>query len=142
MPAPGQGTIAVQVRADDERTHRLAAAIGDAGNALALEAEQAVVSALGGGCQTPIGAFAALAAEGDRLDLQLQAIVISLDGTPRAAGVRVGSRPRRRGARPARGGGPARPGRGGAACRRDAEFIAASAGRGFTTSHQPGVVSA
>lgn len=79
VPAPGQGTIAVQVRADDERAHRLAAAIGDAGNALALKAEQAVVSALGGGCQTPIGAFATLADDGDRLDLQ--AIVISLDGS-------------------------------------------------------------
>jgi hydroxymethylbilane synthase len=84
VPAPGQGTIAVQVRAADERTYRLAAAIGDAGNALALKAEQAVVSALGGGCQTPIGAFATLIAdtaegEGDRLDLQ--AIVISLDGS-------------------------------------------------------------
>jgi hydroxymethylbilane synthase len=79
VPAPGQGTIAVQVRADDERTYRLASAIGDAGNALALAAEQAVVKALGGGCQTPIGAFATLTAEGDQLDLQ--AIVISLDGT-------------------------------------------------------------
>jgi hydroxymethylbilane synthase len=79
VPAPGQGTIAVQVRADDERTYRLAAAIGDAGNALALKAEQAVVSALGGGCQTPIGAFATLTADGTQLDLQ--AIVISLDGT-------------------------------------------------------------
>jgi hydroxymethylbilane synthase len=78
VPAPGQGTIAVQVRADDERTSRLAAAIGDAGNALALAAEQAVVKALGGGCQTPIGAFATLTADGNQLDLQ--AIVISLDG--------------------------------------------------------------
>jgi len=79
VPAPGQGTIAVQVRTNDERTYRLAAAIGDAGNALALKAEQAVVSALGGGCQTPIGAFATLTANGAQLDLQ--AIVISLDGT-------------------------------------------------------------
>jgi hydroxymethylbilane synthase len=79
VPAPGQGTIAVQVRAGDERTYRLAAAIGDAGNARALAAEQAVVSALGGGCQTPIGAYATLSADGDRLDVQ--AIVISLDGT-------------------------------------------------------------
>jgi hydroxymethylbilane synthase len=78
VPAPGQGTIAVQVRANDERTYRLAAAIGDAGNARALAAEQAVVSALGGGCQTPIGAFATLGDDGRRLDLQ--AIVISLDG--------------------------------------------------------------
>ena len=79
VPAPGQGTIAVQVRAADERTFRLAAAIGDAGNALALIAEQAVVHALGGGCQTPIGAFASLTADGSQLDLQ--SIVISLDGT-------------------------------------------------------------
>lgn len=79
VPAPGQGTIAVQVRANDERSHRLVAAIGDTGNALALTAEQAVVKALGGGCQTPIGAFASLAADGERLELQ--AIVIALDGS-------------------------------------------------------------
>jgi hydroxymethylbilane synthase len=79
VPAPGQGTIAVQVRAGDERTCRLAAAIGDETNALALIAEQAVVSALGGGCQTPIGAFANISADGNHLELQ--AIVISLDGT-------------------------------------------------------------
>jgi hydroxymethylbilane synthase len=79
VPAPGQGTIAVQVRTGDEPTSKLAAAIGDAGNARALVAEQAVVHALGGGCQTPIGAFATLSADGGQLDLQ--AIVISLDGS-------------------------------------------------------------
>ena len=78
VPAPGQGTIAVQVRADDERTYRLAAAIGDGATRSRSIAEQAVVSALGGGCQTPIGAFAHDPAADQ---LELQAIVISLDGT-------------------------------------------------------------
>ena len=119
VPAPGQGTIAVQVRADDERTYRLAAAIGDAGNALALDAEQAVVSALGGGCQTPIGAFATLTADGDRLDLAGDRHLARRHA--RAAGLRFRSGPRRRRDRPARRGGPAAQGA--------AELLAAGRGR-------------
>ena len=84
--------------------------------------EHAVVSALGGGCQTPIGALATVTADGDRLDLQ--AIVISLDGT-RALEASARGPARDAGCdRPARGGGPARPGRGRAALSRHAGFVA------------------
>jgi hydroxymethylbilane synthase len=51
----------------------------------ALTAERAVVSGLGGGCQTPIGA---LASPLDRETLELVAVVAAVDGsrTVRAAG--------------------------------------------------------
>jgi len=55
LPAPGQGAIALQVRADDgaivERLdHRL--------TRMAVTAERALLRALGGGCLAPLGAFA------------------------------------------------------------------------------------
>jgi hydroxymethylbilane synthase len=50
--------------------------IDDAGAASALTAERALVAALGGGCQTPIGALAT--PDGEALDLV--AVVVSLDG--------------------------------------------------------------
>ena len=58
VPAPGQGIVAVETRADDPATRRFVEPINDPDSRLALEAERAVVEALGGGCQTPIGALA------------------------------------------------------------------------------------
>ena len=59
VPAPGQGAIAIELRADDARTREAVGAIDDPVTARAVEAERALVAALGGGCQTPIGAVAA-----------------------------------------------------------------------------------
>jgi hydroxymethylbilane synthase len=78
VPAPGQGIVAIEVRADDEATGAAVRAITDAGAHAALDAERAVVEALGGGCQTPIGALATLAGADD---LDLLAVVVSLDGS-------------------------------------------------------------
>jgi hydroxymethylbilane synthase len=58
LPAPGQGALAVQCRADDEETLRLLAAIHDPLSYAAVSAERAFLSGLGGGCSLPIGAFA------------------------------------------------------------------------------------
>jgi len=77
VPAPGQGIVAVEIRADDEATLAMLAPINDAITAAALTAERAVVSRLGGGCQVPIGAFA----EPRNDQLHLQAVVASLDGS-------------------------------------------------------------
>ena len=78
VPAPGQGAIAVQTRADDQETRTVAETIDDVPCRRAVEAERALVEALGGGCQAPIGALATPGAD-DTYDLR--AIVISLDGT-------------------------------------------------------------
>ena len=56
LPAPGQGALAVQVRADDARMRRLLAPLDHAPSRLATAAERGVLSALGGGCQAPVGA--------------------------------------------------------------------------------------
>src|SRR6185503_416391 len=60
VPAPGQGIVAVEIRDDAEAVRRVVAPIDDAAAGAALRAERALVEALGGGCQTPIGAVATL----------------------------------------------------------------------------------
>jgi hydroxymethylbilane synthase len=66
-PAPGQGAIAVQVRADDDRMLTLGVAIDHPATRLAVEAERGFLAASGGGCRAPIGALAII--QGDELNL-------------------------------------------------------------------------
>ncbi len=77
VPAPGQGIIAIEVRSDDASTRQAVAHIGDADAAAALDAERALVTALGGGCQMPLGGVAVPVG---KTDLELRALVASLDG--------------------------------------------------------------
>jgi hydroxymethylbilane synthase len=60
VPAPGQGCLALEARADDERAAKAAAALTDRGALTTLTAERALVGALDASCRTPIGAHAAL----------------------------------------------------------------------------------
>jgi hydroxymethylbilane synthase len=76
VPAPGQGAIAIECRADDDRLRTIVGRIDDRLTAACVDAERALVAALGGGCQTPIGAVA----QPDGDDLDLRAVVVSLDG--------------------------------------------------------------
>ena len=78
VPAPGQGIVAIEIRADDRRVHEAVAAIDDADAAAALTAERAVIERLGGGCQTPVGA---LATPMDEDAIELVAVVVSIDGS-------------------------------------------------------------
>ena len=77
VPAPGQGIIAIEVRAGDRTTRDAVARVNDADASDALAAERAVVTTLGGGCQMPIGAIAQPVAGSG---LELHAVVASLDG--------------------------------------------------------------
>ena len=95
VPAPGQGIVAVEIRSDDTRVRDLVAQIDDPPSASALNAERAVVTRLGGGCQMPIGAYAESVNNG----LRMMATVISPDGSrvaradtrgPAASAERVG----------------------------------------------------
>jgi len=58
LPAPGQGALAVETRADDFTTTSLVAPLDHAASRLACEAERAFLRKLGGGCQLPIAAYA------------------------------------------------------------------------------------
>ena len=64
VPAPGQGIVAIEIRADDEGIRKAVGHIHDGASAAALEAERTVVTALGGGCQLPLGALAGMMVAG------------------------------------------------------------------------------
>ena len=87
VPAPGQGIIAVEIRSDDDRVRGQVARIDERRAAIALRAERAVVTRLGGGCQMPIGAYA------DVTDdvVALTGIVIAVDGAHAARAMASGS---------------------------------------------------
>jgi hydroxymethylbilane synthase len=98
VPAPGQGIVAVETRQDDAATRQIVSSISDPAAIDALDAERAVVEALGGGCQIPLGALASPIGGGQ---LMLMAVVISLDGRraiyangrgPASDAVRIGAR--------------------------------------------------
>ena len=67
VPPPGQGVLAVEVRADDQRMIDMLRSVDDTTTRLAATAERAFLEKLGGGCQLPVGAYAR--AEGDILFL-------------------------------------------------------------------------
>ncbi len=58
VPAPGQGTLALQARTGDERVAEAIAPLRDPGTEAALNAERTVVRKLGAGCDTPLGVHA------------------------------------------------------------------------------------
>jgi hydroxymethylbilane synthase len=60
VPAPGQGSLALEARADDRDVVVAAAALTDRDALTSLTAERALVAALEATCHTPIGAHASL----------------------------------------------------------------------------------
>jgi hydroxymethylbilane synthase len=59
-PAPGQGCLALEARADDNAIRELTGKLTDRDALIALTAERAVVSALDATCHTPVAAYARL----------------------------------------------------------------------------------
>ncbi len=68
LPAPAQGAIAIESRADDAVVHALLAVLDDAPTRTCVEAERAMNRALHGSCHVPVAAFARL--DGETLELQ------------------------------------------------------------------------
>ena len=77
VPSPGQGALAVEARVDDAATRRLLEGIDDHPVAAAVRIERAFLRAIGGGCTTPVGAYAAAVGSGWRL----LAMLATEDGT-------------------------------------------------------------
>jgi len=67
LPAPGQGAIAVEARANDARVTALVAKLDDAETRRTTAAERALNAALGGDCTLPLGAWCAIEGDGLRL---------------------------------------------------------------------------
>jgi hydroxymethylbilane synthase len=78
-PAPGQGSLAVQVRADRTDVLARVAALDDTATRIAVQAEREVLRLSGGGCRAPLGAFAEV--RGDVL--RLTAGVVDPSGSGR-----------------------------------------------------------
>ena len=74
-PAPGQGALAVDCRADNERMLGLLGAVNDPDVMLTTGVERAFLRAVGGGCRSPIAAYAEHAGE----QMRLRAMVASED---------------------------------------------------------------
>jgi len=68
VPQVGQGALAVECRADDDRSRELLAAVQHAPSRRRLDAERAFLAELGGDCDLPAGAHATL--DGDRIVLR------------------------------------------------------------------------
>ena len=88
-PSPGQGALAVQVRATDRELLEMLNAFGDPNADAAVRAERALLGELHGGCSVPVGAHAAVF-DGT---LTLSAQVTSLDGRQRVTGTVAGTGP-------------------------------------------------
>ena len=86
LPAAGQGALAIECRADDEELLALLAGIHDPETASAVAAERAILAALEGGCQVPIGAASVY--ENDTI--QVQGRLLSLDGATVIEAVQTG----------------------------------------------------
>jgi hydroxymethylbilane synthase len=69
LPAPGQGAVAIEVRAGDAVVVERIEPLEDRGTRAATDAERGFLQALGGGCQVPIGALALPEPDG-RLSLE------------------------------------------------------------------------
>jgi hydroxymethylbilane synthase len=102
VPAPGQGALALQARTDDVATREALSAVGDADALACLLAERSLARALDASCNTPLGAYAMVMADGG---LHLRAWVGLPDGSawiedelsgdggdPEALGIAVGKR--------------------------------------------------
>jgi len=76
LPAVGQGAIAIETRAADRELAGILSTLDHKPTRQAVTAERALLAALGGGCQVPIGAWGRVNGE----LLELDAAVLSPDG--------------------------------------------------------------
>jgi hydroxymethylbilane synthase len=76
LPAPGQGALAVEIRAGDQELELIAAALNHASSSLSVSAERAFLQRMGGGCNVPVAAYARLSAN----RLSVDGLAASPDG--------------------------------------------------------------
>jgi len=83
LPAPGQGALAVECRADDELVAELRDLLDDPDSRAAVTAERAFLAAVEAGCLAPLGALAERVSVDDETDeLWLRGVVVDPSGQP------------------------------------------------------------
>jgi hydroxymethylbilane synthase len=78
VPAPGQGALAIECRADDDATRAALAPLTDSDTEIAVACERGVMYAVGGNCTVPFGAYAVR----EEQTLRLHAILAGPVGSP------------------------------------------------------------
>ena len=82
LPAPGQGALAVECRADRPDLIDAFVPLDDVATRAAVSAERSVLAALEAGCSAPVGALADVAEDGfSEPELYLRAVVAAVDGS-------------------------------------------------------------
>lgn len=81
LPAPGQGALAVECRAEDTDLIKALAVIDDPDTRACVTAERAVLATLEAGCSAPVGALAEVVEGEDGPELWLRATALSADGS-------------------------------------------------------------
>ena len=68
IPAPAQGALGIQTRADDAETNKIIAAIDDRNARTTTDAERTILTTMQCGCHAPVGAYAKIT--GDEIDIR------------------------------------------------------------------------
>ena len=89
LPAPAQGAMAIQCRAEDRDLILRLSALNHEPTRRAVDAERAMLHALGGGCSVPVGALAHVDAAG----IHLTSGAFSLSANPPVRAKHVGADP-------------------------------------------------
>jgi hydroxymethylbilane synthase len=80
LPAPGQGALGIEVRADDAEILRILSPLAHPATQQAVTAERTLLATLRAGCLAPVGAWGRIKDDGE---LHLSGVVLSLDGRKR-----------------------------------------------------------
>lgn len=80
LPCVGQAAIGIEIRANDERLANICSKLNHAETFMAVNAERAFLRSMGGGCQSPVAAFAEVS--GDCVSMRA---VSFQDGPPKRA---------------------------------------------------------
>ncbi len=86
IPAVGQGSLAIEIRQEDQRVYEAIAFLDHRESRIRAECERAFLRELQGGCQVPIGAYAWI--EGEKL--KLKAFISDLEGRKFLEGIEEG----------------------------------------------------
>jgi len=81
LPAPAQGALAIECRADDVDLAALLGQLDDEDTRTAVVAERSLLAALEAGCTAPVGALAQVAEGDDGLEIYLRGLVAAVDGS-------------------------------------------------------------
>ena len=76
IPAAGQGALAIEIRADNEKILSLVQKLNDEETFSAVKAEREFLLEVGGSCQIPVGIFAKI----DSGQIKVHALIASIDG--------------------------------------------------------------